>query len=153
MKAHLLQKPLNGSNSTVPVSQNLPQDSKYQARLRLKVWDLNSLQQTLFFYSTFERHLADRGPALQRVLRALAPRMKGNTHPRESFVGVSEELRPFDRITFRINFNFSFLNLHYFRGKKKRENWLPEKISLTSSEVIKQMAMAWSNMPYKSLIS
>lgn len=32
---------------------------------------------------------------------------------------ISEEQKPFDAITFRINFNFSFLNLHYFRGKKE----------------------------------
>lgn len=120
MKACLLQKPLNGSNSTAPVSQNLPQDSRYQARLRLRVWDLNSLQQRLSLYSTFEQHLADRGSALQRVLQVPAPGMKGNTHLWESLVDVSEELKPFDGMTFRINLNFSFSNLHYFRGKKKR---------------------------------
>lgn len=119
MKACLLQKPLNGSNLTAPVPRNLPQDSKYRARLRLRVWDLNLLQQRLSFYSAFEQHLTGRGPALQWMLRAPALGMKSYTYPRESFVGVSEELRPFDGITFRINFKFSFLNLHYFRGKRR----------------------------------
>lgn len=32
--------------------------------------------------------------------------------------GVSEELRSFDGTPFRINFNFSFLNLHYFKGEE-----------------------------------